>query len=44
MVACTQLHTLKMMPGMTAEQYMDKFEMLAGRTRFNNTALEDMYV
>ena len=30
--------------GMMAKEYMVKFEMLAGRTRFNNTALEDTYV
>jgi len=43
-MACTQLHALKMMPGMTAEEYMANFEMLAGRTSFNEAALEDAYV
>ena len=43
-MACTQLHALKMMPGMTAEEYMANFEMLAGRTGFNKAALEDAYV
>ena len=36
------LHALKMLVGMTAEEYMAKFEMLAGRTRFNDATLEDM--
>src|SRR5882724_8131619 len=43
-MACTQLHALKMMPGMTAEEYMANFEMLAGRTSFNEAAVEDAYV
>jgi len=33
-----------MMVGMMAKEYMAKFEMLAGRTGFNNVALEDVYV
>jgi len=33
--AYTQLHTLKMMMGMTADEYTAKFEMLVGRTGFN---------
>src|SRR6266481_7063024 len=41
--ARTQLHELKMVQGMTAEDYMARFEMLAGRTGFNNEALEDAY-
>ena len=36
-MACPQLHELKMMPSTMAEDYMDRFEMLAGRTSFNNT-------
>src|SRR5882724_1552139 len=43
-MACTQLHTLKMIPGMTAEEYMANFEMLTRRTGFNEAALEDAYV
>jgi len=41
---CTQLHALEMMPGMTAEEYMANFEMLTGRTGFNEAALEDAYI
>src|SRR5882724_3332211 len=37
--ACTQLHALKMMPGMTAEEYTANFEMLSRRTGFNEAAL-----
>ena len=29
---------------MTAEDYTARFEMLAGRTGFNDAALEDIYV
>ena len=43
-MACTQLHALKMMPGMTAEEYTANFEMLSRRTGFNKAALEDAYV
>jgi len=32
------------MPGMTAEEYMANFEMLARRTGFNKAALKDAYV
>ena len=39
-----QLHALKLMAGMMAEEYMAKFEMLAGSTRFNNVALWDVYI
>ena len=42
--ACTQLHELKMTPGTTAEDYMAQFGMLVGRTGFNDTPLEDIYV
>jgi len=38
-----QLHTLKMMMGMIADEYMAKFEMLVGRTGFNEAALEDAF-
>ena len=41
---CTQLHDLKMTPGTMAEDYMARFEMLAGRTSFNDKALEDAYI
>jgi len=40
--ACTQLHALNMTTGMTANEYMAKFEMLAGRTSFNE--LEDEFI
>jgi len=43
-MAHTQLHALKMIPGMTAEEHMAIFEMLTGRTSFNEAALEDAYV
>jgi len=43
-MACTQLHALKMMPGMTMEEYKANFEMLPGRTSFNKAALEGVYV
>src|SRR5882724_1354130 len=42
--ACTQLHALKMTMGMTAEEYMASFEMLATWTGFNEAAFEDMYI
>ena len=43
-MACTQLHALKMTPGMTTEEYMANFEMLIRWTSFNKAALEDAYV
>ena len=43
-MAHAQLHELKMAPGMMAEDYTAWFEMLAGRTGFNDAALEDIYV
>ena len=42
--ARAQLHELKMTPGTTAEDYMAQFEMLMGRTSFNDAALEDIYI
>jgi len=39
--AHTQLHELKMAQGIMAEDYTSQFEMLVGRTRFNDAALED---
>src|SRR5882724_4120654 len=33
-----------MMPGMTMENYMANFNMLTGRTGFNEVALEDAYI
>jgi len=42
--ACAQLHGLKMTPGTMAEDYTARFKMLAGRTGFNDTALEDIYI
>ena len=42
--ACAQLHTLKMVTGMTADEYTAKFKMLVGRTGFNEVALEDAFI
>ena len=42
--AHAQLHTLKVMMGMMADEYMAKFEMLAARTGFNKAALEDAFI
>ena len=42
--ARAQLHELKMTPSTTAEDYMAQFEILTGRTGFNDTALEDIYI
>src|SRR5882724_5981224 len=42
--ARAQLHTLRMTPGMTAEEDMANFEMISGRTGFNDATLEDTYV
>ena len=33
-----------MAPGTTAEDYTARFKMLAGRTGFNDAALEDIYI
>src|SRR3979490_3423705 len=41
--ACTKLHDLKMMSNMSADDYTAQFEILAGRTGFNDEALEDAY-
>jgi hypothetical protein len=41
--ARTKLHHLKMTPGMSADEYTAQFEILAGRTGFNDAALEDAY-
>jgi len=40
----TQLHTLRMTLGVTAEEYTASFKILATWTSFNEAALEDMYV
>src|SRR5882724_7639478 len=42
--AHAQLHALRMTPGMTAEEYMANFEMISGRTGFNDATLEDAYI
>ena len=42
--ACIQLHELKMTPGTMTEDYTAQFEMLTGRTGFNNAALKDIYI
>ena len=39
-----QLHELKMTPGNMAEDYVAQFEMLMGRTSFNDAVLKDIYV
>ena len=39
-MAHAQLHTMKMTMGMTADEYMAKFDMLADRTGFNDAALD----
>jgi len=39
-----QLHTLRMTMGMTEDEYITKFKMLAGRTSFNEAALEDAFI
>jgi hypothetical protein len=39
--ARTKLHNLKMTSGMSADEYTAQFEILAGRTGFNDAALED---
>ena len=41
--ACTKLHDLKMSSSMSADEYTAQFEFLAGRTNFNDVALEDAY-
>jgi len=39
-----QFPTLKIMMGMREDEYMAKFEMLAGRTSFNKAAFEDAFI
>lgn len=41
--ARTKLHDLKMTSGMSADEYVAQFEILAGRTGFNDAALEDAF-
>src|SRR3979490_85646 len=41
--ARTKLHDLKMTSNMSADDYTAQFEILAGRTGFNDEALEDSY-
>jgi hypothetical protein len=41
--ARTKLHSLTMISGMSADEYTAQFEILAGRTGFNDAALEDAY-
>ena len=41
--AHTKLHDLKMSLSMSADKYTAQFEILAGRTNFNDAALEDVY-
>jgi len=43
-MAHTQLHALKMTMGMVVDEYMAKFMMKAGRTSFNEAALEDTFI
>jgi len=42
--AHAQLHALRMTPGMTAKEYTANFEMISGRSSFNDATLEDTYV
>src|SRR3979490_915578 len=42
--AHTKLHDLRMMSNMSADDYTAQFEILAGRTGFNDEAFEDAYV
>ena len=42
-MAHTQLHALKMIMGMMADEYTSKLEMLVGRTSFNKVALDDTF-
>ena len=37
------MHPTRMTSGMSADEYMAQFEILASRTNFNNPALEDAY-
>ena len=41
--ARTKLHNLRMIVGMSADEYTAQFKILAGRTGFNDKALEDAY-
>src|SRR3979490_3145600 len=41
--ARTKLHDLKMTSNMSADEYTAQFEILAGRTGFNDEAFEDAY-
>ena len=41
--ACIKLHNLRMSLSMSADEYTSQFEILAGRTNFNEAALEDVY-
>ena len=43
-MAHAQLHKLKMTSSTTAEDNMARFEMLMGRTGFNDAALKDIYI
>ena len=43
-MAHAQLHEVKMVPGITAEDYTARFDMLTGRTGFNNAVLKDIYI
>jgi len=40
-MAFSQLHALKMMTSIMPDEYMDKLEMLVGRTAFNKVVLGD---
>ena len=42
-IARTKLHNLKMSSSMSADEYIAQFEILVGRTNFNDAALEDAY-
>ena len=41
--ACTKLHNLRITPGMSADEYMAQFKILAAGMSFNDLALEGAY-
>ena len=42
-ITCTKLNNLRMTSGMSADEYMAQFKILAARMSFNDPALEDAY-
>ena len=41
--ACTKLHNFRMTSGMSADEYIAQFKILAARTSFNDPALKGAY-